>query len=576
MNSRALLAVLACALLLGFFSFPREPRAAEAISAPGILIPLYMGPGSEWNEVVSAKEANPLVPIIAIINPSNGPGPAADPTYLQGVQSLQSAGVAVVGYVATGYGSQPTSTVERWISDYRQWYGVSGIMFDEMADVTGYESYYQALGAFVTSHSMRYTIGNPGTSLPASYAGILGMYVAAEDSFAVAPASLASAVGVDPPSSLAAILSSIPGTNQTYVDSLFSYVEWAYLTDQGAPNPYGALSSYFGNLVNMASRATGVASSTDTVTVDTLSTDGSPLPGIWMTVSENGVSIASGYSPLTFAATNGQTYQINASNHGLDTLEEWSTGAVSNLISLTAKQDVVLSAFFQTGPTVAINVDTVALDGSPLEGLWITLYQGESLIASGYSPASFSVAPGNQYNVTAANFGDEVFDHWGGGQTAPSILVTPATGSSLTAFYEAPSEVASSSSSSSSTSSSSHSPSATSVSTTTVTSTVTVSRSGGAVGVETSTETVTTTYTETVTSVQTHASTDTARVQAGLKGGSSATRVPGLGTSPDSIVIGALAGAGVLAVAFYTKEDLIKVPQALSNLIHRIRKFRSA
>lgn len=510
-SNAALAAVIVVLLLAGFVSPVKGPQDALAAQPPGILVPLYSAPGSQWNELIAAKTANPSVPMIAIINPSNGPGPSSDQAFQQGVQGLKNAGVIVVGYVATGYGSQPTSTIEGWVSEYQQWYGVSGIFFDEMADTLGYQLYYQTLGTFVTSHSMQYTIGNPGTTLPGAFAGLLGIYVVAEDSYAVAPGSLTGAVGIDPASSLGAILSSVPSTNQTYVDSLLSSAGWIYLTDQGAPDPYVILSSYFGNLVDMAAKASGVASTTEMVTIDSIDAGGSPLPGFWTTVASNGVSIATGNTPLTFSAESGQTYQVTSSNSGLDVLTQWSTGATANTISLDTQQNIVIAAIYSLGPTVKVDVQTVADNGSAMSGLWTTINQGASLIASGYTPVTFSVAPGTQYNVTVANFANLVFNHWGTGQTTSSLLFTPSGDTTLTAFFGA--AAPSTSSSSSGSPSASSSTSSSSGQTTTVTTTVTVpGGGGGGVVAETSTTTVTTTQTEEVTTVQTETSIQTQKV----------------------------------------------------------------
>jgi Spherulation-specific family 4 len=40
------------------------------------MIPFYSYPGDDWNTVVQAKLANPTVPVVAIINPPDGPGKA--------------------------------------------------------------------------------------------------------------------------------------------------------------------------------------------------------------------------------------------------------------------------------------------------------------------------------------------------------------------------------------------------------------------------------------------------------------------------------------------------------------------
>ena len=67
----------------------------------GVLIPLYLYPSSlaVWKPVITAKQAYPSVPFVAIANPASGPGTASDPNYVTAIKSLQDAGVKVVGYV---------------------------------------------------------------------------------------------------------------------------------------------------------------------------------------------------------------------------------------------------------------------------------------------------------------------------------------------------------------------------------------------------------------------------------------------------------------------------------------------
>src|SRR5579883_1192685 len=80
-------------------------NAFAATGSPsGVMIALYTYPGQTWDTVIQAKNANPAVPVVAIINPSNGPG-SYDPNYASGITSLKQAGIIVLGYVFTGYGS---------------------------------------------------------------------------------------------------------------------------------------------------------------------------------------------------------------------------------------------------------------------------------------------------------------------------------------------------------------------------------------------------------------------------------------------------------------------------------------
>ena len=141
-----------------------------ATSSSGIVIPLYTYPtDGSWAATFQARSAHPNVPIITVINPSNGPGGSSDLNYVQGVKNFQAAGIIVLGYVATGYASQLITSLESQISSYKNWYSVNGIMFDEMSSVQGNESYYSTLNTYVKSLGMTMTMGNPGTSVPSSY-----------------------------------------------------------------------------------------------------------------------------------------------------------------------------------------------------------------------------------------------------------------------------------------------------------------------------------------------------------------------------------------------------------------------
>src|SRR5881396_556572 len=146
MLSKQFLPVFAIVLLSVAAIATIRPSSAAATSPTGLVIPLYTYPtDGTWQAILNAKIAHPTVPIIAVINPSDGPGNALDPSYVLGIKAFQAAGIVVLGYVATGYASNPLSSLENQIQLYKNWYGVNGIMFDEMRDTVGQESYYSNL-----------------------------------------------------------------------------------------------------------------------------------------------------------------------------------------------------------------------------------------------------------------------------------------------------------------------------------------------------------------------------------------------------------------------------------------------
>ncbi len=421
-------------LVVALFWGPRPVRAS--LQPPGVIVPLYSPPGSQWDAVASAKADNPSVSIIAIVNPQSGPGTSLNASFAQGVQTLRKAGIEVAGYVATGYASVPVQTVETWISNYAKWYGVDGILFDEMPSVPGYESYYQTLGSYAKSIGIQYTIGNPGAPIPSSYSGILDIYVVVEQASLVDPVSTLEEVGGAPASSLAGIMYSVPTLDQDYVRSATASLGYLYVTDQGSPNPYAILSSYFATLVDMVRQAGSTSAPIpNLVTILTLDSGGSPLPGLWATVMAGGETIAAGPSPLTFSGVVGTSYKVTLSDYGSDLFDHWSTGATTNSIALLPTQDSVIAAYYQTGAKVYVSVRTALVDGRPLSGIYTTVSRGSELVASGYAPVAFRLVPDTQYNVTVSNYAGDLFYHWGGGEATRSLLVAPTGNTSITAYF---------------------------------------------------------------------------------------------------------------------------------------------
>lgn len=119
-SSYRLFLIAVALVLFASVSFLSPPPAAVAsTSTTGVIVPLYAYPGPMWQGLIQAKQAHPSVPVIAIINPDNGPGSWQDPTILQGVRSLQAAGITVVGYVYTQYAARSLSSVESDINAYK-------------------------------------------------------------------------------------------------------------------------------------------------------------------------------------------------------------------------------------------------------------------------------------------------------------------------------------------------------------------------------------------------------------------------------------------------------------------------
>jgi hypothetical protein len=152
----------------------------------GLIVPLYgqLGEanqtGGEWNQLVRAKQAYPVVPVVAIVNPANGSGQAENLPYASAIDGLRATGIVVLGYVPTSEAQRPIQAVEQDIANYRQWYGVDGIFLDQMPHQPGNESYYANLTRYAKSLGMAMTMGNPGSTTSASYVGTVDALVVYE------------------------------------------------------------------------------------------------------------------------------------------------------------------------------------------------------------------------------------------------------------------------------------------------------------------------------------------------------------------------------------------------------------
>src|SRR3974390_262930 len=115
----------------------------------GVLVPAYFDPPSSlWNELNFAASR---VPLVAIMNPNNGPDTTQNPDYVTAVNSLRAAGGFVIGYVYTSYATRDTNTVKADIDRYFSFYSVDGIFLDEMTNDanTSNLNYYAAFYQYV-------------------------------------------------------------------------------------------------------------------------------------------------------------------------------------------------------------------------------------------------------------------------------------------------------------------------------------------------------------------------------------------------------------------------------------------
>jgi len=200
------------------------------LEPPGVLIPLYSRPGHDWDTMIAGRVAHPSVPMIAIINPENGPGQGPDPEFVKGVARLETAGITIAGYVSTRYGEQTVGSIRASIDNYIRWYKVMGIFFDEIPWSPGNETYYRTLGSYAMSAGIEFRIGNPGGPVSGSYLEMMDISVISEG-VPEAGSFVSLGPGFDHyPGIVAGIFYGVKEIDQPYIDNLAQRLWYLYVT----------------------------------------------------------------------------------------------------------------------------------------------------------------------------------------------------------------------------------------------------------------------------------------------------------------------------------------------------------
>lgn len=422
-----------------------HPAFATAQSPTTLMVPLYSYPSAAWNNLAQQKAANPSVPIVAVINPSNGPGTWADPNFVTGIQTLKSAGITVIGYTHSSYASRPLASVESDILAYARLYGIGGVYIDEMNNVPGYESYYSALTQYAHSNGMSLVIGNPGADVPSSYIGTVDSIIIRENQGLPSLSSLAGWHTSYSRSNFGFIAYGMTWLDASYIASASNYVGYIYITDGVWPNPFSATPSYLSTLVGDLSQSAPVGYSGPGVTVNAVDQSGNAMNGYYAVLYQNGNPVGSGFTPTTFPSSAGVDYSVSVGDYGGCSFSHWQdTGSTSRLRAFTgqASSTTLTAAYTCTGieavaESASIFASTVTAAGTPVNGYYVSLWQNGVQLNTCFSSCSFTVSSGQTYQVAVSGYGSETFSHWTDGTTNPFLSVTaPTSGAtSVTAVF---------------------------------------------------------------------------------------------------------------------------------------------
>ena len=267
----------------------RHALAPVGTQATRALVPAYIYPtwylpgGSQWDDL----EADPLGISYVVMNQDSGMGTASNSDWALEISEAKAAGLRVLAYVPTGYGTQPVADVKMWMGNHRDWYDVAGFFLDEAASVDTDLPYYQELRDWADANMApgnRTLVLNHGTSPDEGFAAIGDVLVTYENTGAsYAAATFPAWMDTYPPSRFAHIVHTTAEVDWRAVRALADArrVGHLYVTDQ----PYSALPSYWREFQ-------------DSMSVGVSSAGGAVFPGVAARqASSAGAPLGAGQAP---------------------------------------------------------------------------------------------------------------------------------------------------------------------------------------------------------------------------------------------------------------------------------------
>lgn len=241
--------------LARFMSSLRPDKKDSRLRSTGIHVPLYVYPGGagadSYDRIIQTKTAHPLVPAVVTVNPSSGPGAAKDENYARAICSLRDAGIVVIGYVYTSWGRRSLACVAADISRYRAWYGLEGVMIDELSTHVGSVNHYLAIHRYAKSLGMAFVMGNPGTDVPEQFVGVAADNFIIYENAGLPGRERLGGWHADYDKANWSCCSHSTRFDEKRIKAASKYLGLIYATDDTPPNPYDRLSSYFERIVQV-------------------------------------------------------------------------------------------------------------------------------------------------------------------------------------------------------------------------------------------------------------------------------------------------------------------------------------
>jgi hypothetical protein len=248
----AIVAILAAMAGVAFLVSPvgaaplPTPVAKAAPSCQRTFVPSFPYAAAFWTKAFDSRPA-PGVMLLDVTGTGAGSAPVAHFQML--VRQAHRHGVEVLGYSSTERAQRPVAAVEADARNYRAWYRTDGMFLDLATTDRGNLPYYRKLAAYIRRVNPRAVIWlNPGSYPDQAYLQVASVVVVFEGPYA-------SYRGLQ-----------VPGWVRRYRATRFAHVihdtpradlaravrlsrlrraGYVYVTDQGEPDPYRALPSYW-------------------------------------------------------------------------------------------------------------------------------------------------------------------------------------------------------------------------------------------------------------------------------------------------------------------------------------------
>lgn len=214
-----------------------------AVAPQRLAIPAYFTPGPRWTRLNAAANAVG----IAVVNPQNGPGGDALAAYVASIRQSRARGIAVIGYVDTGYAARPMDGVCRDIAAYAAGCHLDGIFLDQVSARSTDLAYYAAISAVIRAQSAgALTALNPGAPPPEAVMAFADIVVTFENTYDAYISAYAAARWMRryPPERFWHLIYGAPtaqAMRRAMALSTRRRAGWVYVTPDTLPNPWSTL-----------------------------------------------------------------------------------------------------------------------------------------------------------------------------------------------------------------------------------------------------------------------------------------------------------------------------------------------